>query len=409
MATTSPEHPAELSRVVGMVKDWVERCGQIWVEAQVIELKRRAAVTQFLTLRDRNDEVSAQVTCSKMVLDTAGPVTEGQTVVALLQPRVWHKTAQLSFECHDLRIAGEGALLARVEQLKRKLQAEGLFDPARKKRLPFLPRAIGVVTGADSAAERDVITNVTSRWPATELRIRHSLVQGPDAAASVMRELAALDADPDVDVIIIARGGGSFEDLLPFSDEGLVRAVAAAKTPIITGVGHDPDFPLVDFAADVRASTPTDAAKRVVPDAAEQAQGLADARARLRRRIVEIVAHEQRGLDQIRSRPVLREPAGTIVVHQERLGMLRLKLDAAIDRVLERETSWLATGRATMRAMSPRNTLERGYAIILDGAGAAVTSVGQVDPDDDLLAQLADGHLVVGVRDVMPETRRRAE
>lgn len=406
MVDTSPDNPVPLGRMVTMVSGWVGRLGRIWVEGQVIELRRRERPSQFLTLRDPRGQQSAEVTCSKAVLDSAGPVTEGTTVVALLQPRVWEEKAKLTFECHDMRIAGEGMLLVRLEQLKRKLQAEGLFDPLRKKRLPMLPRGIGLITGAKSAAERDVVTNVTARWPAANIIIRNALTQGPDAAADLMEALADLDRNPDVDVIILARGGGSLEDLLPFSDEGLVRAVAACRTPVVTGVGHDPDFPLVDFAADVRASTPTGAAKLVVPDAREEAGQLAETRARLQRVIVERVANEQRHLDQLRSRPVLREPTGTIVLQQERLETVRTRLNAAMLRELERDQRVLDSNRAAMRALSPQATLERGYAIVTDGEGATVRT-RDIDVDDDLSVQLADGRLTVAVREVSPHPKRR--
>lgn len=401
---SSPEQPQPLGRVVQAVKSWVERCGAVWVEAQVIEIRRTRGSTQYLTLRDRWAEVSASVTTSAAVLDMAGPLTEGMTVAAWLKPTVWSKSGRLTFECAELRIAGEGRLLAQLEQRKRLLQAEGLFDHVRKKRLPFLPRAIGLVTGKDSAAERDVVTNITNRWPAARIVIRHALVQGPSAASEVMQALALLDADPSVDVIIIARGGGSLEDLLPFSDEGLVRAVAACRTPVVSAIGHEPDTPILDLVADLRASTPTDAAKRVVPDLADERRAITQARQRMRNAVSARVDHEQRWLDQLRSRPVLRDPAGGFGVHHERLAVLRSRLDAAVDRRLDREQTSLTHALQRVRAMSPKATLERGYAILVGGDGESVTSVHEVDEGDDLMAWLADGELVVEVRSVEART-----
>ena len=396
---SSPEQPQPLGRVVQAVKGWVERLGPIWIEAQVIEIRRRTdASTQFLTLRDRYAEVSATVTCSRAVLDSAGPVTEGATVTALVRPTVWSATGRLSFECTDLRPSGEGRLLAQIEQRKRLLQAEGLFDPARKKRLPFLPRAIGLVTGKGSAAERDVVTNVTARWPAATIVTQYALVQGPSAAAEVMAAVAALDADPRVDVIIVARGGGSLEDLLPFSDEGLVRAVAACRTPVVSAIGHEPDTQILDLVADLRASTPTDAAKRVVPDVGDELRAVAQALTRLRRATRTRIEREQSWLDQVRSRPVLRDPTGSLDVQDERLAGVRARLDLAIDRRLEREQTGLTHALHRVRAMSPKATLDRGYAILVDGAGDTVASVHDVDEGDDLLAHLADGRLVLEVR-----------
>ncbi|GAA1377113.1 exodeoxyribonuclease VII large subunit [Luteococcus sanguinis] len=398
---SSPEQPQPLGRVVQAVKGWVERCGAVWVEAQVIEMRRRAgASTHFLTLRDRMAETSATITCSTQVLDAAGPLTEGMTVTAWIKPTVWSKSGSLTFECREIRVAGEGRLLAMLETRKRMLQAEGLFDPVRKKRLPFLPRRIGLVTGADSAAERDVVTNVLGRWPGAQIEVRHARVQGPDSAAEVMVALAELDAHPQVDVIIIARGGGSLEDLLPFSDEGLVRAVAAARTPIVSAIGHEPDTPIIDLAADVRASTPTDAAKRVVPDAADEARRVAQAKDRIRQAIVQRVRTEQHQLDQLRSRPVLQNPTGSFEAHYDRLELARGRLSRAINQVLSGQSTSVAHDLARIRAMSPKATLERGYSILVDGEGRSVSSIFDVDLDDDVLAYVADGQLTLGVRGI---------
>lgn len=396
---SSPEQPVALGRVVQAVKGWVERCGAVWVEAQVIQINRRAgSSTVFMTMRDTLAQASASISCSTAVLDAAGPLTEGTTVTAWIKPTVWSKNGALSFECREIRIAGEGRLLAQLEQRKRLLQAEGLFDPARKKRLPFLPRTIGLVTGAGSAAERDVLTNIALRWPAAQIEVRHALVQGPKAAEEVMARLAELDANPAVDVIIIARGGGSLEDLLPFSDEGLVRAVAAARTPVVTAIGHEPDIPIVDLAADLRASTPTDAAKRVVPDAREESERVTQAIGRIRGAVVNRVRVEQEHLDALRSRPVLRDPAGSFDIHYDRLENLRLRLDHAIDRSLTQHVTSLQHDLSRVRAMSPKATLERGYAVLVDGEGGSVASIHDVDLDDDVMAYLADGKLTLGVR-----------
>ncbi len=404
---SSPEDPQPLGRVVQAVKSWVERCGAVWVEAQVIEIRRRAgAATHFLTLRDSRAQTSATITCSSQVLDAAGPLTEGTTVAAWIKPTVWTRNGSLTFECREIRVAGEGRLLAELEKRRRLLQAEGLFDPARKKRLPFLPRAIGLVTGADSAAERDVLSNVALRWPAATVVVRHALVQGENAAAEVMQRLAELDADPSVDVIILARGGGSLEDLLPFSDEGLVRAVAACRTPVVSAIGHEPDTPIVDLAADLRASTPTDAAKRVVPDAREEAERVGQALNRIRGAVVNRVRGEQQQLDALHSRPVLRDPSASFASHHDRLETMRLRLDHGIERLLSREVTQVQHDLNRIRAMSPKATLERGYAILVDGEGGSVSSILDVDLDDDVMAYLADGRLTLGVRGIDDPTGR---
>ncbi len=395
---SSPENPLALGRVVQAVKGWVERCGAVWVEAQVIQINRKAgSSTVYMTMRDTIANSSASVTCSVAVLDAAGPISEGATVTAWIKPTVWSNTAKLSFECREIRASGEGRLLQQLEQRKRLLQAEGLFDPARKKRLPFLPRSIGLVTAANSAAERDVLTNIRLRWPAADITVRHALMQGPNCAAEVMQALAGLDAEPTVDVIIVARGGGSLEDLLPFSDEGLVRAVAACRTPVVSAIGHEPDVPIIDLAADLRASTPTDAAKRVVPDAQEEAQRVQQALGRIRSAMTSRVANEQRHLDQLVSRPVLRDPAGSFDIHYDRIEMLRQRLGSAIDRSIQQQATSLTHDLSRVRAMSPKATLERGYAILVDGEGGSIASIADADLDDDLMAYLADGKLTLSV------------
>ena len=376
----------------------MERCGAVWVEAQVIQINRKAgSSTIYMTMRDTIANSSASVTCSVAVLDAAGPISEGATVTAWIKPTVWSNTAKLSFECREIRASGEGRLLQQLEQRKRLLQAEGLFDPARKKRLPFLPRSIGLVTAANSAAERDVLTNIRLRWPAADITVRHALMQGPNCAAEVMQALAGLDAEPTVDVIIVARGGGSLEDLLPFSDEGLVRAVAACRTPVVSAIGHEPDVPIIDLAADLRASTPTDAAKRVVPDAQEEAQRVQQALGRIRSAMTSRVANEQRHLDQLVSRPVLRDPAGSFDIHYDRIEMLRQRLGSAIDRSIQQQATSLTHDLSRVRAMSPKATLERGYAILVDGEGGSIASIADADLDDDLMAYLADGKLTLSV------------
>lgn len=398
--TSSPEHPQPLRTIVAATKDWVERLNPIWVEGQLIEIKRRSGPTQFLVMRDTLMEVSVSISTSQAVLDAAGPLTEGTVVAAWVKPTVWTKNGALTFECRELRPSGEGRLLAAIEQRKRMLQAEGLFDPARKRRLPFLPRRIGLITGAGSAAERDVVTNVANRWPAAVIETRHTLVQGPLAVEQIIEALRSLDAAYDVDVIVIARGGGSLEDLLPFSDESLARAVFTCGTPVVSAIGHETDTPIIDLVADVRASTPTDAAKRVVPDAAEQAQQVALAIGRVRQAIVARVQTEQRRLDDLRSRPVLRDPSASVDGHVERLVLARERLNRALDTRLREEAIGLAHTIERVRGLSPRATLQRGYAILTDADGAGVTTVTATRPQATLTARLADGSLGLVVTDI---------
>lgn len=400
---SSPEQPQPLRDVVMLLKGWVERTGPVWVEGQVIQLKRRAnSSIHFLTLRDKLADVSVQVSLNTATLDAAGPVTEGTLVAAHVKATVFPGSGSLTFACSDLRPSGEGRLLAHLEQRKRALQAEGLFDPDLRKRLPFLPRQIGLVTGQDSAAERDVVENVRRRWPAAVVVTRYALVQGQQAAQQVADAVRWCDAQPEIDVIIIARGGGSLEDLLPFSDEGLVRTVFACRTPVVSAIGHETDTPILDLVADLRASTPTDAAKRVVPDAVEQAHIIGVGRERLRAAIVAKVRHEQDALAALRSRPVLRDPSGAVTLASDRVTELRGRLGRGVRRALEREEDHVASSLARVRALSPRATLQRGYAILTTDDGRTVASINDVEPDETIVARLIDGDIAAAVIDVEP-------
>lgn len=395
---SSPEHPQPLRVIARAVRGWIEKLGAVWVEAQLIEINRRSGTrTIFLTLRDKLAEVSVSVTASPITLDAAGPLTEGATVVARIKPTFYESSGRFIFSCDAITPIGEGQLLARLEQTKRLLQAEGLFDRSLKKSLPFLPRAVGLVTGEGSAAERDVMENARRRWPAVRIVTRYALVQGPQACEQLIAAVQYLDRRPEVEVIVVARGGGSVEDLLPFSDEGLIRAVAACHTPIVSAIGHESDSPILDLVADYRASTPTDAAKRIVPDVADERVRVHQARQRMIQAMFGLVGRQQELLDALRSRPVLMDPTATFGRRYEQLSELRHRANRAIGSTIERESALIGHHLARVRAMSPQATLERGYSILLDPSGAAVRSVHQVSAGDDLDAQLTDGQLRVKV------------
>jgi exodeoxyribonuclease VII large subunit len=395
---SSREHPQPLRRVTAAVRGWIDRLGTVWVEGQLIEISRRAAGrTVFMTMRDPLANVSASIAASTATLEEAGPLSEGATVVARLKPSYYETAGRFSFYCDALSLVGEGQLLARLEHTRRLLQAEGLFDPARKKRLPFLPAEVGLITGADSAAERDVVENARRRWPAVRIRLRHALVQGPSAAEQLMAAVAELDRVRGVEVIVIARGGGSLEDLLPFSDEGLVRAVFACRTPVVSAIGHETDAPLLDLVADHRASTPTDAAKRIVPDVADEAARLAQARQRLRVAAASGVQRQRDWLAAVRSRPVLAAPTATFTLRRNEISSLRIRAERALTVRIAHESSAVEHTLARVRAVSPKATLERGYAILVADDGSGVTSVGGVSSGDRLAAYLADGQLHVTV------------
>ncbi len=401
---SSPEQPQPLRVIAHQVKGWVERLGWVWVEGQLIQVNRRAgSATVFLTLRDKLAEVSASVTTGPQVLDAAGPLTEGATVVAHLRPSYYTPSGRLSYLCDEIRPVGEGRLLAQLEQRKRMLQAEGLFDRSRKQPLPLLPRVVGLVTAAQSAAERDVVENARRRWPQVVFRVRHAQVQGVNAATQVMEALAALDRDPDVQVIVVARGGGSVEDLLAFSDEGVVRAVAACRTPVVSAIGHETDSPILDLVADHRASTPTDAARAVVPDVAEERQRLDQSRQRMRRALLARLDREQHTLDALRRRPVLLDPLASFEVRHEQLEMVRARLTRAMEHALQREQTAVEHLVARARSLSPVATLERGYAVLADEDGHTVSSVAALSPGRGLRAWLQDGTADLTVRAVAPQ------
>lgn len=396
---SSPESAMPLREVSQKIGAWVGRLGAIWVEGQVIELNQRRGWV-YLTVRDALAEASMQITAPASVLDLAGPVPEGSTIVAWVKPSWFGKNGRLTLQANEIRPSGEGRLLAQLEQRKRMLQAEGLFATSRKKRLPFLPRTIGLITSPGSDAERDFRRHVALRWPAAVIEMVPVAVQGPKCAEEVMVALHSLDVRPDVDVIVITRGGGSMEDLLGFHDEGLVRAAAGCRTPIVSAIGHEADTPLLDLVADLRASTPTDAAKRVVPDVADLARDLERDLTALRRGVMATVANEQRELDALRNRPVLLNPALAVDPHRERIDALTAQLHRSVELMLRQEKQAVEHARARIEAMSPKNTLARGYAILIDDVGETVTSVKGLEPGQVVEAYLADGQLELSIEDI---------
>jgi exodeoxyribonuclease VII large subunit len=371
---TSPEKPAAVRTVAKAVAGWIDRLGAIWVEGQVAQLSRRpGAGMVFLTLRDTAADLSVTVTCSRRVLDAAEPtITEGDRIVVFAKPSFYAARGTFSLAASEIRHVGLGELLARLERLKSTLAAEGLFAVERKRPLPFLPRGIGLICGRASAAERDVVENARRRWPSVQFVTREVAVQGPSAAAAVTAALRELDADHRVDVIVITRGGGSVEDLLPFSEEGLIRAVASAATPVVSAIGHEQDSPLLDLVADVRASTPTDAARRVVPDVEAELDAVLKARGRVREAVLLHLNREQQGLDHLRSRPVLAQPQTLVDAQQSLVTDLVRRARRSLSTRLENATHDLAHTRARVRALSPQATLDRGYALVQTAEGAVV-------------------------------------
>jgi exodeoxyribonuclease VII large subunit len=399
--TSSAEQPLPVRTVARAIGDWVGRLGRVWIEGQVTQITRRpGAAMVFLTLRDPVAEVSLQVTCRREVIDACvPPLADGARVVVWAKPTFYLARGTLSLEAYDVRSVGLGELLARLERLKGVLAAEGLFDAERKQRLPFLPRIVGLVCGRASAAERDVLENARRRWPAVEFRVETVAVQGPAAVTEVTAAVRRLDLDASTDVIVLARGGGSVEDLLPFSDEALCRVIAACRTPVVSAIGHEQDTPLVDLVADVRASTPTDAGKLVVPDVAEQLVLITGLRDRARRVLLARIDSEMQGLASVRARPVLAEPVREIDQRSDDLVALVARARRCAMATVDAAIADLAHTTARIRTLSPAATLERGYAIVQRPDGAVVREAAAVDPGESLGVRLAAGRLSVTVSD----------
>ncbi|WP_104136549.1 exodeoxyribonuclease VII large subunit [Arthrobacter sp. ZGTC131] len=397
-ADTTPDNPWPLQLLSQKLKTHIERAPAAWVEGQVIELNRRGS-SAFLTLRDVDAEISLPASIWSNVLDRQEtPLERGSRVVALLKAEFWLKTGRVNMSVKDIRPVGLGDLLARIERLRHALAAEGLFAESRKKRLPLLPHRIGLITGRDSDAKKDVLRNAALRWPAVEFEIREVAVQGNTAVSQVVGALRELDARADVDVIVIARGGGALEDLLPFSSEQLIRAVAAAQTPVVSAIGHEADRPILDDVADLRASTPTDAAKRIVPEVSEELARVRQAEAQLRRSVTQLVARETDRLAAIRSRPVLAAPEGMVTARADDVDRLTRRSTAAITAAVTRAADQLVHLQAQVRSLSPQQTLDRGYAVVQlagskgsAGTGTVVRHPSQAPRGTELSVRVAGG------------------
>jgi exodeoxyribonuclease VII large subunit len=395
---TSEESPVPVRTVLRLVGEWIARLGKVWVEGQIAELTRRGG-TVFITLRDPVAAVSARVICTAAVLDATSPAPDvGARIVIWAKPEFNSAKGSFALTATQIKAVGIGELLARLERRRTALAAEGLFAVERKRRLPFLPGTIGLICGRDSAAERDVLRNAARRWPAVRFRVEQVAVQGPHAIEEIIGALQRLDADAAVDVIIIARGGGSVEDLLPFSDEDLVRAVAACITPVVSAIGHEQDVPLLDLVADVRASTPTDAARRAVPDVSEQLELISQLRSRARRSMAGRLDREASWLAAITSRPALASPVREIDRQHEQVLSLSDRGRLAIAGGVSRAADDLAHIRARLIALSPAATLRRGYAIVQHADASVVQSASEVADDEPLTLRFADDQLQVTAR-----------
>lgn len=391
---STAETPWPVRTVARKIGEWIAKLGEVWVEGQVTQLSTRSG-TCFLVLRDTSADISVSVTCRRDVLPD--PLGEGARVVLRARPDFYLGRGSLSLRAEEIRPIGIGELLARLERLKKILAAEGLFDAGRKRRLPFLPSGVGLVTGRASAAERDVLTVARQRWPGVRFRVENCAVQGPNAAAEVIGAIRRLDADPDIQVVVVARGGGTVEDLLPFSDETLCRAVAACRTPVVSAIGHEPDSPLLDHVADVRAATPTDAAKRIVPDVTEEARRVGQLRDRLRRTTAARITTEQQRLDAARSRPVLADPGLLLLNRRADCEGLRERVRRQVRHRVDAAATDLAHSRARVTSLSPAATLHRGYAVVQHQDGRVLLDSDDASSGDHLRVRLAVGRLSVTV------------
>ena len=397
MIESSSEEPLPVRVVSESIGEYVGRLGPVWVEGEVAEITRRpGSQMAFLRLKDTSVDMSLQVTCHKSILEAIDPLPENARIVAYAKVNWYAVRGTLSLMAREIRQVGLGELLARLEQLKNLLAAEGLFASERKRELPFLPRKIGLICGRASAAEKDVIENVERRWPGMPFEIREVAVQGNTAVVEVSRALIELDAIDEVDVIIVTRGGGSFEDLLPFSDESLIRLVASLTTPIVSAIGHEQDAPLLDLVADLRASTPTDAAKRVVPSLIEEREHILQLSNRLEKRMYSIIELEISRLSSLLSRPVIKEPLTIVNNKAEEIKILRNDGKKALSSRLREEKIEVREIRARIAALSPLSTLKRGYAVV-QKKGKVLLDSKDVVLSERLDVVLAKGEIAVEV------------
>jgi exodeoxyribonuclease VII large subunit len=391
MFETSSEAPATVRVVSEAIKEYVERLGPIWIEGEISELNERSGMMAFMRLRDPSVDMSISVMCHKSVIAAVKPLPDNARIVMYAKPSWYTKNGSLSFSAREIRQVGVGELLARLEALKNQLAGEGLFNSDRKVALPLLPKVIGLICGRNTDAEKDVVENAKRRWPSVQFEIREVTVQGAAAVTEVSAALRELEANKDVEVIIITRGGGSFEDLLPFSDEGLVRLAASCETPIVSAIGHEKDSPLLDLVADYRASTPTDAAKRVVPDIAEEIQMIGAMRDRARRTVINRLDLETTRITNFKNRPVMKDPHVLITTRAEIIAGLRDRSNRSFGASLKLAKEELKQIKARVRALSPQSTLDRGYSVVQLADGQIVTDPKKLKAGDELRLRLAKG------------------
>ena len=403
MFETSSESPAPVRVVSEAIKEYVERLGPIWIEGEISELNERSGGMAFMRLRDTSVDMSLSVMCYKNVLAAVQPLPANARVVIHAKASWFTKNGSLTMSAKEIRQVGVGELLARLEALKSALAAEGLFSADRKVALPLLPRKVGLICGRNTDAEKDVVENARRRWPAVEFEIREVAVQGAAAVVEVSEALRELENLEEVDVIIITRGGGSFEDLLPFSDESLVRLAANCETPIVSAIGHEKDAPLLDLVADYRASTPTDAAKRVVPDIEQEIADINKIRDRMYRRLVSTIDYELNQIAQLRNRPVMKDPSVMVKVRLDELNALRDRSHRGFKALLDIEKKEIKGVIAHLRSLSPQSTMDRGYSVVQSEDGKIVRDATKLKAGAVLRIRAAKGQARASVLEPKPE------
>jgi exodeoxyribonuclease VII large subunit len=393
MFETSSEKPAPVRVVTEAIKEYLDRLGPIWIEGEISELNERSGGMAFMRLRDTSADMSLSVMCYKTVLASVQPLPANARVVIHAKASWYTKSGTLTMSAKEIRQVGVGELLARLEELKGALAKEGLFDADRKVALPRLPKKVGLICGRNTDAMKDVVENARRRWPAVEFEIREVAVQGSAAVVEVSQVLAELEANGDVDVIIITRGGGSFEDLLPFSDESLVRLAGSCLTPIVSAIGHEKDSPLLDLVADYRASTPTDAAKRVVPDIAQEIADIELIRQRLFRKVTHLLDFEVSTISHLTARPVMKDPMVIVSSRVDQIATARDRAARTMTALIDSEKRELKQVRAHLRSLSPQSTLDRGYSVATLEDGAIARDAAKIPAGAHLRIRLAKGSL----------------
>ena len=401
---TTADNPWPVSLLSEKFHMAVERWPSVWVAGQITQINTRRQGSAYITLRDDYQDIALEVNGFGQFAAAATPFVQGDRVIIHGKPNLWMKRTSLSLRGDAIIAAGAGgSLKAMIDELRKKHKGEGLFDADRKQPLPEFPHCIGLICAPQARAEGDVITNVRLRWPVIDFKVMHVHVQGEQCPSDVTKAIAQMDADPDVDVIIVARGGGAFEDLIGFSDEGVVRAAAAAHTPLISAIGHEDDWTLLDLVADLRASTPTDAAKKVVPDVREQMQLINVNIERMRMRIDATVNNETRLIEGYANRPSLTQPLTMLEPHQRLIDDARTRMRIGLTRILDDASLTIEKSQASLTALSPQSTLNRGYAVVQGVDGHVIDDANAVNTGDQLTMTLKHGVIVSEVTTVTKE------